>query len=392
MHFIYVGSFRHDLVDKVIEISSANGYASVTNFEWYIAILCRLAREPGVGSGDTIKQQLMDVIIRVRAVRPYGVKAMIELLSDAEMQAQCSRDTTAAQVMYAAAWLVGEFADLLDTDALETVMRSLLHSNVAALPEQVQSVYLQSALKIYVTASGDPSKRGTSAGKAPATGGAPGGSVDLLGSSTSSVAGSVSSSVVDLLSQADTTAAATNGDKSMTELDVFASAAPAAAAPPAAPGSNSSSGGITGLEMFGAAPAPAAGKAGGEQDMDSLFGANLPPAVAAAPAAEDAALVPAAGAGAQGAESAVVKGGNLGAIGEMLEKSLPVFEKSTLLEVQERASICHHILDLARDADLVGTSEALHTQLGLLFEDELNPVAPKAQAHILKSTLYIAFM
>ena len=102
--------------------------------------------------------------------------------------------------------------------------------------------------------------------------------------------------------------------------------------------------------------------------------------------------MPAAGAGAQGAESAVVKGGNLGAIGEMLEKSLPVFEKSTLLEVQERASICHHILDLARDADLVGTSEALHTQLGLLFEDELNPVAPKAQAHILKSTLYIAFM
>jgi AP-3 complex subunit delta-1 len=54
-------------VDKVIEISSANGYASVTNFEWYIAILCRLAREPGVGSGALIKQQLMDVIIRVRA-------------------------------------------------------------------------------------------------------------------------------------------------------------------------------------------------------------------------------------------------------------------------------------------------------------------------------------
>lgn len=40
----------------------------------------------------------MDVIIRVRAVRPYGVKAMLELLVDAEMQAQCSRDATAAQV------------------------------------------------------------------------------------------------------------------------------------------------------------------------------------------------------------------------------------------------------------------------------------------------------
>jgi len=41
-------------------------------------------------------------------------------------------------------------------------------------------------------------------------------------------------------------------------------------------------------------------------------------------------------------------------IGDLLEKRLGAFEKSTLLEVQERACFCHHILDLARDADLVG--------------------------------------
>jgi hypothetical protein len=40
------GSFRHDLVDKVIEISSANGYAAVTNFEWYIDVrVCVRERE-----------------------------------------------------------------------------------------------------------------------------------------------------------------------------------------------------------------------------------------------------------------------------------------------------------------------------------------------------------
>jgi hypothetical protein len=43
-----------------------------------------------------------DVIIRVRAVRPYGMKAMLDLLVDSEMQAQCSRDPTAAQVLPAA--------------------------------------------------------------------------------------------------------------------------------------------------------------------------------------------------------------------------------------------------------------------------------------------------
>jgi len=75
--------------------------------------------------------------------------------------------------MYAAAWLIGEFAELLPPAAHPTVMAALLHENVASLPEQVQSIYLQSALKVYVTASGAP-------GAPPARGGG-GGDVDLLG-------------------------------------------------------------------------------------------------------------------------------------------------------------------------------------------------------------------
>ena len=216
-----------------------------------------------------------------------------------------------AQVMYAAAWLVGEFSDLLDEESHATVMTALLHANVAALPEQVQSVYLQSALKIYVTASGDPAKRGLG-GKSlkPAAsvgGGGGGGSVDLLGSESSSVAGSVTSSAVDLLSQAETSVPATNGDK-MQELVAFASSASApAVATPAAPGSISGSA-MTGL--FGATAA--AGTVGGEEDMDSLFGASIPPAAAAAPATENGAAAPAVAAVGSGAASgggAVVKGG-----------------------------------------------------------------------------------
>ena len=35
--------------------------------------------------------------------------------------------------------------------------------------------------------------------------------------------------------------------------------------------------------------------------------------------------------------------GRIHELGEMLEKRLPAFEKSTLLEVQERACICHQV-------------------------------------------------
>lgn len=58
-------------------------------------------RNAGVCNGHHLRQQLMDVIIRVRAVRPYGVKMMVELLRDADMFSQSSRDPTAAEVMCA---------------------------------------------------------------------------------------------------------------------------------------------------------------------------------------------------------------------------------------------------------------------------------------------------
>jgi hypothetical protein len=40
------------------------------------------------------------------------------------------------------------------------------------------------------------------------------------------------------------------------------------------------------------------------------------------------------------------------------------------------------LLDAAREADLAGTSKALQEELQMLFEDELNPVAPKAQGKV----------
>lgn len=78
-------------------------------------------------------------------------------------------------------------------------------------------------------------------------------------------------------------------------------------------------------------------------------------------------MAPAVRGGEDGAASAAPTG-KINELGEMLEARLPSFEKSTLLEVQERACMCHQLLDLAREADLVGTSEALHSQVPLLLD------------------------
>jgi hypothetical protein len=101
--------------------------------------------------------------------------------------------------------------------------------------------------------------------------------------------------------------------------------------------------------------------------MDAIFGNNLPPPTATAPPATAVAAAAAAAAGGTGVGAGVsvaaAATGKINELGEMLEARLPSFETSTLLEVQERACICHQLLDLAREADLVGTSDALHAQV-----------------------------
>ncbi len=52
----------------------------------------------GVSNGRQIKQQLMDVIIRVKMVRPFGVRSMVDMLEDEEMFSQSSRDAASAEV------------------------------------------------------------------------------------------------------------------------------------------------------------------------------------------------------------------------------------------------------------------------------------------------------
>jgi hypothetical protein len=42
----------------------------------------------------------MDVIIRVKMVRPFGVRSMVDMLEDDEMFSQSSRDASSAEVRH----------------------------------------------------------------------------------------------------------------------------------------------------------------------------------------------------------------------------------------------------------------------------------------------------
>ena len=73
------GGYQEDLVSKIIEICSQNNYAYITNFEWYITVLVELTHVNGTTHGIRIRDQLLDVCIRVQIIRDFGVKNMVNL-------------------------------------------------------------------------------------------------------------------------------------------------------------------------------------------------------------------------------------------------------------------------------------------------------------------------
>lgn len=135
--------YRDELLSKIILICSQNNYQFVTNFEWYVTVLVELAQmEFGSKQGHVIGAQLMDVCIRVQAIRPFAVSEMAQLL---EVYSSTSQFTIMQEVLYAAAWLCGEFANELKQP--EQTLKAML--KYKTLPQHIESVFIHNILKLF---------------------------------------------------------------------------------------------------------------------------------------------------------------------------------------------------------------------------------------------------
>ena len=160
-------------------------YTLISDFAWYISILLDLAVMQGSQHGKDVADSLIDISIRVDTVRPYAVEAMLTLLLNETLILGKARETV-AEVLKAAAWIVGEYSSILNnisndkaTDrdieldenngywiegplgedirsyyrgqALFTlVMNALLHPHTINLPPHVQITYIQAAMKVFL--------------------------------------------------------------------------------------------------------------------------------------------------------------------------------------------------------------------------------------------------
>lgn len=129
-------TYRDELLTKIIDICSQSNYQHITNFEWcvpmcspgevdqlhgghismapsyrYISILVELTRLEGTRHGHLIAAQMLDVAIRVKAIRRFAVSQMSVLLDSAHLVASSTQRNGICEVLYAAAWICGEFSE-----------------------------------------------------------------------------------------------------------------------------------------------------------------------------------------------------------------------------------------------------------------------------------------
>lgn len=78
-----------------------------------MSVLVELTRVEGVSHGELVTSQLLDVAVRVHAIRPFCVQQMSILIENPYvifgLSGGSPRASSMTQVLYAAAWICGEY-------------------------------------------------------------------------------------------------------------------------------------------------------------------------------------------------------------------------------------------------------------------------------------------
>lgn len=158
--------YRQSVIERILEMCSKDGYVNMDDFEWYITVLVDLVKQcPSVTSGgsfgspkqsmaDAIGDELRNVAVRVKGVRPEAAAAAQSLLLLDNRDEHFGQTTESAQnVLAAAAFIAGEYSEMLpDAGA---VLASLVHTTTAHLPTHALASYIQAIPKVFATLTSD---------------------------------------------------------------------------------------------------------------------------------------------------------------------------------------------------------------------------------------------
>lgn len=142
------------VVETIIDTVKEDDYANVQDFEWYLAVLMDLAQLPlqQFDHGGRLEEEFVNVLMRVNAVRQFGVESLSSLLSNATIIGTSTTASSQWKVLRGAAYLCGEYPYWLTNK--KTTVECLLHDRMAGTPAALQSNAIAAASKILAFALG----------------------------------------------------------------------------------------------------------------------------------------------------------------------------------------------------------------------------------------------
>ncbi|KAJ8611891.1 hypothetical protein MRB53_037687 [Persea americana] len=146
--------YRALVIERIVEMCSEDMYARLVDFEWYIDVLVNLIKqcpaEPsntGVSISERVGAELLNVAVRVKAIRPEAAAAAQSLLFLEDKDSYTGSDRSSG-ALTAISFIAGEFASLLPDP--EAVLTSLLHPNNSHLASKILASYAQAVPKVFV--------------------------------------------------------------------------------------------------------------------------------------------------------------------------------------------------------------------------------------------------
>ncbi|GAA5914851.1 hypothetical protein JCM6882_007820 [Rhodosporidiobolus microsporus] len=153
-------AYRSSLISLILRMASSGTYANVTNFAWLIDTLVELTHIAQTLQTDStatstssvgakLRDQLIDVTARVKAIRPYATKKMAALIQDEDFL-EDGDGADATEVLGATAWICGEYCR--DLEDPRPVIASLFGSSTtSSLPPHILALYIHNGVKIYAS-------------------------------------------------------------------------------------------------------------------------------------------------------------------------------------------------------------------------------------------------
>nr|POE69650.1 ap-3 complex subunit delta [Quercus suber] len=136
--------FCNEILGSILSTCSRNLYEMVNDFDWYVSLLGEMSRILPCQQGDEIENQLIDISMRVRDVRPELVRVGHDLLIDPALLS----NHFLYRILSAAAWVSGEYVEF-SRNPFELI-EALLQPRTNLLPPSIRAIYIQSTFKVLI--------------------------------------------------------------------------------------------------------------------------------------------------------------------------------------------------------------------------------------------------